>query len=51
MPKRIKEAAELIEVSKLLNRAIGTNYYNPNTLQDMTQAQIDDLLIASLLVS
>jgi hypothetical protein len=46
IPDDIKYTLETVKICKHLNNGLGTSYYNPETIREVPQGEIDDLIIA-----
>lgn len=51
MPDDIKTQLELVQIARRLNEALQTGYYTPTTLKQMSQAELDNLVMAVTLVT
>jgi hypothetical protein len=49
MPDDIKAEIELVQVARMLNISMNTNYYNPQTLKELSQIDIDNLVMACII--
>jgi hypothetical protein len=50
LPGKIKDMAQLMRISRDLNRVMGCSYYNPHVLLEMSADEIEDLTLAATLL-